>query len=124
MSSQKDTRGADPLDHLRIACSEGNVVATKVAKAAYEYAIAELAALRGKLEGQKTADGVAVGLEPIRIYWPCGGKVYEGAAGLEMQVICVDAADPSVELEPHCGIAGVYATREAAESVAKEQING
>ena len=45
MSSQKDTRGTDPLDHLRLSCSEGNVVATKVAKAAIEFVQERLAAM-------------------------------------------------------------------------------
>ncbi len=36
-------RGTDPLDHLRISCSEGNVVASSIAKAALDYAKQELA---------------------------------------------------------------------------------
>ena len=51
MSSAKDTRGTDPLDHLRLSCTEGNVVATKVAKAAYEYAMAEILRLTRLLDG-------------------------------------------------------------------------
>lgn len=41
-------RGTDPLDHLRLQCSEGNVVATSVAKAAIEFVQARIAELDRK----------------------------------------------------------------------------
>ncbi len=60
MSSQKDTRGTDPLDHLRLSCSEGNVVATKVAKAAVEFAQRRIAELERKASA---VDGFLAAIE-------------------------------------------------------------
>ena len=41
-------RGTDPLDHLRLQCSEGNVVSASVAKAAIEFVRARIAELERK----------------------------------------------------------------------------
>lgn len=49
MSTKREHRGTDPLDHLRISAGEGNVVAASVAREAHAWATARIAELERRL---------------------------------------------------------------------------
>ena len=65
----KTGRGTDPLDHLRLQCSEGNVVATSVAKAAIEFVQARIAELDRKATAFDLIAGRHVTVQPNPASW-------------------------------------------------------
>lgn len=73
----------------------------------------------GDINSMLTADGVLI-VDPSEVWWWDGNTLVHGAAGMDHAICFHDPHDPSIEFIPNCGISGLFASKETAESARRE----